>query len=70
MSELKDVYNKIGSLKETINSIKSFLRAEKHVEAFIRLQEIESLDIPQIENCIEFLEHPFYNEAIKYIIEE
>ena len=70
MSELKDVYDKIESLSGTINSIKSFLRAEKHVEAFVQLQNIESIDIPQIENCIEFLEYPLYNEAIKYIIEE
>ena len=70
MSELSDAYKKISSLEETIYSIKSFLRAEKHVEAFVELQNIESYDIPQIQSCIESLEHPLYNEAINYIIEE
>ena len=69
MSEAKDVLKQIDTIKECIDSAKEQLRCDKNVAAFVTLQNIDYY-INQAKSAVEFIEHPLFNEAVKYILEE
>jgi hypothetical protein len=70
MSDFKDVSKEICQIEKVIMGIRENLKCEHNVKAFSDLQELEGYYFTRLQNVIDNLQHPLYDEAIKYIIEE